>query len=202
MLKKYPIIYSLQLIHGRQARQVYADKANEKANLLADSCTKTAFDRSRQERITSIIGPIGTSEVRHSLAVCKPIFIKDKFWGYATVLYKEKRLFKPTFNKLDKLGYNYRLSKTFITGGGYQPLSSNLPEKSQSEITCRLGGCSWKMEAARKDAGQMPQEVKSGIFSGIFTVVINTILAALLLNYLERGRRLSRLLDTDYLTGM
>jgi hypothetical protein len=39
----------------------------------------------------------------------------------------------------------------------------------------------------------MPQEVKSGIFSGIFTVVINTILAALLLNYLERGRRLSRL---------
>lgn len=34
----------------------------------------------------------------------------------------------------------------------------------------------------------MPQEVKSGIFSGIFTVVINTILAALLLNYLERGR--------------
>ncbi|MFV4980686.1 hypothetical protein [Lactobacillus delbrueckii] len=136
------------------------------------------------------------------MAVCKPIFIKGKFWGYATALYKEKRLFKPTFNKLDKLGYNYRLSKTFITGGGYQPLSSNLPAKSQSEITFRLGGCSWKMEAARKDAGQMPQEVKSGIFSGIFTVVINAILAALLLNYLERGRRLSRLLDTDYLTGM
>lgn len=47
----------------------------------------------------------------------------------------------------------------------------------------------------------MPQEVKSEIFSGIFTVVINTVLAALLLNYLERGRRLSRLLDTDYLAG-
>ncbi|MCH4218811.1 MAG: hypothetical protein LKF65_00925 [Lactobacillus delbrueckii] len=60
-------------------------------------------------------------------------------------------------------------------------------------MTFRLGGCSWKLEATRKDAGQMPQEVKSGIFSGIFTVVINTILAALLLNYLERGRRLSRL---------
>ncbi|WP_260265048.1 hypothetical protein [Lactobacillus delbrueckii] len=75
MLKKYPSIYPLQLIHGRQARQVYADKANEKANLLADSCTKTAFDRSRQERITSIIGPIGTGEARHSLAVCRPIFI-------------------------------------------------------------------------------------------------------------------------------
>ena len=32
-------------------------------------------------------------------------------------------------------------------------------------------------------------------------MIINTVLAALLLNYLERGRRLSRLLDTDYLTG-
>lgn len=125
MLKKYPSIYSLQLIHGRQARQVYADKSNEKANLLADSCTKTAFDRSRQERITSIIGPIGTGEARHSLAVCKPIFIKDKFWGYTAALYKEKRFFKPTFNKLDKLGYNYRLSKTFITGGGQKRCRSN-----------------------------------------------------------------------------
>lgn len=133
------------------------------------------------------------------MAVCKPIFIKGKFWGYATALYKEKRLFKPTFNKLDKLGYNYRLSKTFITGGGYQPLSSNLLAKSKSEITFRLGGCSWKMEAARKYAGQMPQEVKSGIFSG---VIINTVLAALLLNYLERGRRLAKVVDTDYLTSV
>ena len=58
------------------------------------------------------------------------------------------------------------------------------------------------MEAARKDTGQMPQEVKSGIFSGIFTVVINTILAALLLNYLERGRRLAKAVDTDYLTSV
>ncbi len=136
------------------------------------------------------------------MAVCKPIFIKGKFWGYATALYKEKRLFKPTFNKLDKLGYNYRLSKTFITGGGYQPLSSNLPAKSQSEITFRLGGCSWKMEAARKDAGQMPREVKSGIFFGIVTVIVNTVLAALLLNYLERGRRLAKAVDTGYLTSV
>lgn len=43
------------------------------------------------------------------------------------------------------------------------------------------------MEAARKDAGQMTQEVKSGIFSGIVTGIVNTVLAALLLNYLERG---------------
>lgn len=55
------------------------------------------------------------------------------------------------------------------------------------------------MEAARKDAGQMPQEVKSGIFSG---VIINTVLAALLLNYLERGRRLAKAVDTDYLTSV
>ncbi len=157
MLKKYPSIYSLQLIHGRQARQVYADKANEKANLLADSCTKTAFDRSRQERITSIIGPIGTGEARHSLAVCKPIFIKGKFWGYATALYKEKRLFKPTFNKLDKLGYNYRLSKTFITGGGYQPLSSNLPSKSQSEITFRLGDAAGNWRRPERMPGRCPR---------------------------------------------
>lgn len=58
------------------------------------------------------------------------------------------------------------------------------------------------MEAARKDAGQMPREVKSGIFSGIVTVIVNTVLAALLLNYLERGRRLTKAVDTGYLTSV
>lgn len=58
------------------------------------------------------------------------------------------------------------------------------------------------MEAARKDAGQMPREVKSGIFSGIVTVIINTVLTALLLNYLERRRRLAKAVDTDYLTSV
>lgn len=58
------------------------------------------------------------------------------------------------------------------------------------------------MEAARKDAGQMPREVKSGIFSGIVTVIINTALTALLLNYLERRRRLAKAVDTDYLTSV
>ena len=58
------------------------------------------------------------------------------------------------------------------------------------------------MEAARKDAGQMPREVKSGIFSGIVTVIVNTVLAALLLNYLERGRRLAKAVDTGYLTSV
>jgi hypothetical protein len=48
----------------------------------------------------------------------------------------------------------------------------------------------------------MPREVKSGIFSGIVTVIVNTVLAALLLNYLERGRRLAKAVDTDYLTSV
>ncbi|MBM6986326.1 MAG: GGDEF domain-containing protein [Lactobacillus delbrueckii] len=91
------------------------------------------------------------------------------------------------------------MSKTNITNPGYQTLNANLKGQAQAKVTFRLGGCSWKMEAARKDAGQMPQEVKSGIFSG---VIINTVLAALLLNYLERGRRLAKVVDTDYLTSV
>lgn len=112
---------------------------------------------------------------------------------------KRKDLFKPTFQKLDQLAYDYRLSKTNITDPGYHTLNANLKGQAQAKVTFRLGGCSWKMEAARKDAGQMPQEVKSGIFSG---VIINTVLAALLLNYLERGRRLAKAVDTDYLTSV
>ncbi|WP_236160410.1 hypothetical protein [Lactobacillus delbrueckii] len=91
------------------------------------------------------------------------------------------------------------MSKTNITNPGYHTLNANLKGQAQAKVTFRLGGCSWKMEAARKDAGQMPQEVKSGIFSG---VIINTVLAALLLNYLERGRRLAKAVDTDYLTSV
>ena len=56
----------------------------------------------------------------------KPIFIKDKFWGYAAAVIKRKDLFKPTFQKLDQLGYDYRLSKTHITDPGYHTLNANL----------------------------------------------------------------------------
>lgn len=205
MLKKYPDIYSLQLIHDSQTINVYHKKATEvgQSSLLHDSESRKIFEYCRKERINGIVGPIKTGKDRNSLVVLKPIFIKGKFWGYSVTAIKRKDLFKPTFKKLDKLGYDYRLSKTHIITGSYHTLSSTLKkDNAQAKVTFRLGGCSWKLEAARKDAGQMPQEVKSGIFSGIFTVIINTVLVALLLNYLERGRRLSRLVDTDYLTGL
>lgn len=204
MLKKYPDIYSLQLIHGSQAIIVYHKKATEvgQSSLLHDPESREIFEYCRKERINGIVGPIKTGKDKNTLVVCKPIFIKDKFWGYAVAVIKRKNLFKPTFQKLDQLGYDYRLSKTNITDPGYHTLNANLKGQAQAKVTFRLGGCSWKLEAARKDAGQMPQEVKSGIFSGIVSVIISTVLAALLLNYLERGRRLSRLVDTDYLTGL
>lgn len=175
MLKKYPDIYSLELIHGSQAIIVYHKKVTEvgQSSLLHDPESRKIFEYCRKERINGIVGPIRTGKDKNSLLVCKPILIKDKFWGYAAAVIKRKTLFKPTFQKLDQLGYDYR-----------------------------LGGCSWKLEAARKDAGQIPREVKSGIFYGNVGVIINTVLAALLLNYLERVRRLSRLVDTDYLTGL
>lgn len=204
MLKKYPDIYSLQLIHGSQAIIVYHKKVTEvgQSSLLHDPESRKIFEYCRKERINGIVGPIRTGKDKNSLLVCKPIFIKDKFWGYAAAVIKRKTLFKPTFQKLDQLGYDYRLSKTNITDPGYHTLNANLKGQAQAKVTFRLGGCSWKLEAARKDAGQIPREVKSGIFSGNVSVIINTVLAALLLNYLERGRRLSRLVDTDYLTGL
>lgn len=205
MLKKYPEIYSLQLIHGSQTINVYHKKATEvgQSSLLHDTESRKIFEYCRKERINGIVGPIRTGKDKNYLLVCKPIFIKGKFWGYSVAAIKRKDLFKPTFKKLDKLGYDYRLYKTHIMTGSYHTLSSTLKkDNAQAKVTFRLGGCSWKMEAARKDAGQMPQEVKSGIFSGIITVIINTVLVALLLNYLERGRRLVKLVDTDYLTGL
>lgn len=204
MLKKYPDIYSLQLIHGSQTINVYHKKATElgQSSLLHDVESRKIFEYCRKERINGIVGPIKTGKDRNTLVICKPIFIKDKFWGYSVAAIKRKDLFKPTFQKLDQLGYDYRLSKTNITDPGYHTLNANLKGQAQAKVTFRLGGCSWKLEAARKDAGQLPHEVKSEIFSGIVTVIINTVLVALLLNYLERGRRLSRLVDTDYLTGL
>lgn len=205
MLKKYPDIYSLQLIHGSQTINVYHKKATEvgQSSLLHDAESRKIFEYCRKERINGIVGPIKTGKDRNSLVVLKPIFIKGKFWGYSVTAIKRKDLFKPTFQKLDQLGYDYRLSKTHIITGSYHTLSSTLKkDNAQAKVTFRLGGCSWKLEAARKDAGQLPHEVKSEIFSGIVTVIINTVLVALLLNYLERGRRLSRLVDTDYLTGL
>lgn len=204
MLKKYPDIYSLQLIHGSQTINVYHKKATElgQSSLLHDVESRKIFEYCRKERINGIVGPIKTGKDKNTLVICKPIFIKDKFWGYSVAAIKRKDLFKPTFQKLDQLGYDYRLSKTNITDPGYHTLNANLKGQAQAKVTFRLGGCSWKLEAARKDAGQMPREVKSGIFSGIFTVIINTVLAVLLLNYLERGRRLAKLVDTDYLTGL
>ncbi len=204
MLKKYPDIYSLQLIHGSQTINVYHKKATElgQSSLLHDVESRKIFEYCRKERINGIVGPIKTGKDKNTLVICKPIFIKDKFWGYSVAAIKRKDLFKPTFQKLDQLGYDYRLSKTNITDPGYHTLNANLKGQAQAKVTFRLGGCSWKLEAARKDAGQMPHEVKSEIFSGIVTVIINTVLVALLLNYLERGRRLSRLVDTDYLTGL
>lgn len=204
MLKKYPDIYSLQLIHGSQTINVYHKKATElgQSSLLHDVESRKIFEYCRKERINGIVGPIKTGKDKNTLVICKPIFIKDKFWGYSVAAIKRKDLFKPTFQKLDQLGYDYRLSKTHITDPGYHTLNANLKGQAQAKVTFRLGGCSWKLEAARKDAGQLPHEVKSEIFSGIVTVIINTVLVALLLNYLERGRRLSRLVDTDYLTGL
>lgn len=204
MLKKYPDIYSLQLIHGSQTINVYHKKATElgQSSLLHDVESRKIFEYCRKERINGIVGPIKTGKDKNTLVICKPIFIKDKFWGYSVAAIKRKDLFKPTFQKLDQLGYDYRLSKTNITDPGYHTLNANLKGQAQAKVTFRLGGCSWKLEAARKDAGQLPHEVKSEIFSGIVTVIINTVLVALLLNYLERGRRLSRLVDTDYLTGL
>lgn len=204
MLKKYPDIYSLQLIHGSQTINVYHKKATElgQSSLLHDVESRKIFEYCRKERINGIVGPIKTGKDKNTLVICKPIFIKDKFWGYSVAAIKRKDLFKPTFQKLDQLGYDYRLSKTNITDPGYHTLNANLKGQAQAKVTFRLGGCSWKLEAVRKDAGQMPHEVKSEIFSGIVTVIINTVLVALLLNYLERGRRLSRLVDTDYLTGL
>lgn len=203
MLKKYPDIYSLQLIHGSQTINVYHKKATEvgQSSLLHDAESRKIFEYCQKERINGIVGPIKTGKDRNSLVVLKPIFIKGKFWGYSVTAIKRKDLFKPTFQKLDQLGYDYRLSKTHIITGSYHTLSSTLKkDNAQAKVTFRLGGCSWKLEAARKDAGQLPHEVKSEIFSGIVTVIINTVLVALLLNYLERGRRLSRLVDTDYLS--
>lgn len=204
MLKKYPDIYSLQLIHGSQTINVYHKKATElgQSSLLHDVESRKIFEYCRKERINGIVGPIKTGKDKNTLVICNPIFIKDKFWGYSVAAIKRKDLFKPTFQKLDQLGYDYRLSKTNITDPGYHTLNANLKGQAQAKVTFRLGGCSWKLEAARKDAGQLPHEVKSEIFSGIVTVIINTVLVALLLNYLERGRRLSRLVDTDYLTGL
>lgn len=194
----------MQLIHGSQTINVYHKKATElgQSSLLHDVESRKIFEYCRKERINGIVGPIKTGKDKNTLVICKPIFIKDKFWGYSVAAIKRKDLFKPTFQKLDQLGYDYRLSKTNITDPGYHTLNANLKGQAQAKVTFRLGGCSWKLEAARKDAGQLPHEVKSEIFSGIVTVIINTVLVALLLNYLERGRRLSRLVDTDYLTGM
>lgn len=205
MLKKYPDIYSLQLIHGYQTINVYHKKATEvgQSSLLHDAESRKIFEYCRQKRINGIVGPIKTGKDKNSLAVCKPIFIKDKFWGYAVAAIKRKDLCKTTFKQLDKLGYDYRISKTHIMTGSYHTLSSTLEkDNAQAKVTFRFGGCSWKLEAARKDAGQVPHEIKYGIFSGLITMVINTILAALLLNYLERGRRLAKLVDTDYLTDI
>lgn len=195
MLKKYPDIYSLQLIHGSQTINVYHKKATElgQSSLLHDVESRKIFEYCRKERINGIVGPIKTGKDKNTLVICKPIFIKDKFWGYSVAAIKRKDLFKPTFQKLDQLGYDYRLSKTNITDPGYHTLNANLKGQAQAKVTFRLGGCSWKLEAARKDAGQLPHEVKSEIFSGIVTVIINTVLVALLLNYLDRD--VSKYLD-------
>ncbi|MGM9906400.1 GGDEF domain-containing protein [Lactobacillus sp.] len=205
MLKRYDGIYSLQLIHKGQSQRVYQDKASErgKSSLLADPQVKAAFNYCRQKKINGIVGPIKTGEGRDSLAVCQPVFIKGKFWGYSVALIKKKDLFESTFKKLDKLGYYHCLSKTHIVNDSYYVLDSNMKTVGpRSAVSFRLGGCTWKLEAVRKDAGQMPREIKSSLLTGILTVVINTALAAILVNYFERGRKLTKIVDTDYLTGL
>lgn len=77
MVKKYPDIYSLQLIHGYQSIDVYHKKATRvgKSSLLGEARVKKAFEYCRKERINGIVGPIKTGKDKNSLVVCKPIFI-------------------------------------------------------------------------------------------------------------------------------
>lgn len=205
MLGKFDNIYSLQLIHKGQSISVYQDKVSRsgKAVLLSDPRVKAAFDFCRRKKINGIVGPNNQGEDKDSIAICQPIFIKGKFWGYAVALIKRKTLFKSTFEKLYKLGYKYRLSKTHILDGSYHTLNSNLAGiDPQAAVTFRLGGCSWRLEAVRGDVGQVPSEVKSSIISGIVIVVFNTILAIILVSYFERSKSLARMVDTDYLTDI
>lgn len=60
MVKKYPDIYSLQLIHGYQSIDVYHKKATRvgKSSLLGEARVKKAFEYCRKERINGIVGPL------------------------------------------------------------------------------------------------------------------------------------------------
>lgn len=60
MVKKYPDIYSLQLIHCYQSIDVYHKKATRvgKSSLLGEARVKKAFEYCRKERINGIVGPL------------------------------------------------------------------------------------------------------------------------------------------------
>ena len=204
MIKKYPNIHSVQLIYQGQTVRVRRSKTEQvPLNLQKGSQADKDLNYCRRKRLTGIIGPAKLKNIGKGILICKPIFIKGHFWGYTVVMVQQSRLFKKTFNNLDRLSYYYRLSKTHVTGGDFQQMNSTMGQKpAQASVTFKLGGCSWKLETCRKDAGTMPGQIKGGLALGFTIAVVNSLLACLLLNYIERGKNLAKLVNTDYLTGL
>ncbi|GHW01045.1 hypothetical protein lacNasYZ03_07320 [Lactobacillus nasalidis] len=205
MLEKYSDIYSLLVLRGKQAVTVYRQgKIRRGRSEFADNAlAQKALEYCGRKHVNGIIGPLSTSGAGQCLLVCRPIYIKGKLYAYALAVIKQKYLFARTFKELTKLGYRYRFSKTRIAGKKYNQLVSTLGKRpAQASMTFKLGECNWKLETARKDAGQIPRDIKASIFLGTVTVIINTLLSTLLVSYVERGKILVKLVNTDYLTGL
>lgn len=144
MIKKYPDIHSMQLVHQGQTVRVLRGKTEQvPLDLQKGSQADKDLNYCRRKRLTGIIGPVKLKNIGKGILICKPIFIKGHFWGYTVVMVQQSRLFKKTFNNLDRLSYYYRLSKTHVTGGDFQQMNSTMGQKpAQASVTFKLGGCS------------------------------------------------------------
>ena len=204
-------VESIQLAPEGVVTDIYPAEGNEagKIDLLHDKDRSRISCYARDNHTIITQGPFELKQGSYGIAVCNPVYLKDKngqeyFWGFTIVILRVPDIFSDSIRALSNFGYEYRLSKTET------PWSSAYKVIYQSDghmtlpasYNFTIGKENWKFEVTPENGWRNNTLIVT--VSTIFTA-ITLLLSGLTRVWLvskENKNKFQILAHTDSLTGI
>ena len=204
-------IESVQLAPNGVVTDIYPAEGNEagKIDLLHDKDRKEISCYARDNHATITQGPFELKQGGYGIAVCNPVYLKDKsgqeyFWGFTIVILRVPDIFSDTVSALSNFGYEYKILKTDT------PWSDTYKVVYQSDgqidhpisYAFTVGDGTWKLEVTPKTGWR--NNTLLIIISGMFLTIslLLSVLTRVWLVAKEHKNKYKILARTDSLTNI
>lgn len=196
LLKSNKSINTLQLVPDGIIKYIYPMKGNEIAlnlNILESSYLQKEALKSIEQKKMYFAGPLNLKQGGIGIVGRLPIYKKNKFWGFTSVIIKLDTLLKTSgINRIDTSKYYYQFSKK---NPNTHKEDFFLPIRNKNikteQISTRIPDGNWKLYLIEK---QQNNNYSSLYFSSFFGFILAILFGFLIMILLNTPKRLQKLI--------